>query len=90
MMIREAHLLEVLQLSKSAVSTTRILRILTTEVHKILNDIYPPIMKIFFSFREKQIQSQKFQKHETGKNKNYSMWSQNSTLLRFTIKFPCI
>ena len=56
-------------------------------MRKILYDIYPLIIKICFSFREKQLQSHKFQKKEATKNKNYSIWSQGSTLQRFTTSF---
>ena len=40
-------------------------------VHKIVNNIYPPIMKIFFSWRGKQMQPWKFQRKKAAKNKNY-------------------
>ena len=57
---------EVLQLSKTVSVHHKNMQILITEVHKILNNIYPSIMKIFFSFGEKQIQLQNFKemKHQ--------------------------
>ena len=42
---------ELLQLSKS-ISVQHNIQILITEVYKIVNVIFPPIIKRFFSFRE--------------------------------------
>ena len=78
---------EVLQFSKSIRVHRKNILISTTEVHKVLNNIYPPIMKIFITFRKRQMPSQNFQKNEAAKNKSCIIWSQNSTLLRFTNTF---
>ena len=79
---------EVLQLSKSVSVHRKNILISTTEVHKVLNNIYPIIMKIFISFRENQMPSQNLQKNEAAKKKSCTIWSQNSTLIRFANTFP--
>ena len=38
-------------------------------MQKVLNNIYPPVMKIFVSFRERQMPSQNLQKNEAAKKK---------------------
>ena len=59
MMIQETNFKSFYNLVKFVIVHHKNIQILTKEVSKIVNDIYPPIMKIFFSFKEKQIQSQK-------------------------------
>ena len=75
---------EVLQLSKSVSVHRKNILISTTEVHKVLNNIYPIIMKIFISFRENQMPSQNLQKNEAAKKKKlYDLVSkQHSNTLR--------
>ena len=88
MMIQEAHFKIFYNLVKIVSVHHKNIQILTTEVSKIVNDIYPPIMKIFFSFKEKQIQPQKFQRNKRAKYKNYLIWYRNSTLPRLATTFP--
>ena len=57
------------------------------EVRIIVSGIDPSIVKIIFCFREKQVQPQKFQRNKAGKNKYCSIWSRDSTLLRFATKY---
>ena len=38
-------------------------------MQKVLNNISPPVMKIFVSFRERQMPSQNLQKNEAAKKK---------------------
>ena len=47
----------------------------------IFNEIKLPncVMMRFFKFWKKQIQSQKFTRNETAKNKNSPLWSRNSS-----------
>ena len=59
MMIQETNFKSFYNLVKFVIVHHKNIQILTKEVSKIVNDIYRPIMKIFFSFKEKQIQSQK-------------------------------
>ena len=59
-----------LQLSKNFSVHHKDIQILTRAVYKIVNNIYPPIMKIFFSWRRKQMQPSKFQRQKAAKNKN--------------------
>ena len=74
MMIQETNFKSFYNLVKFVIVHHKNIQILTKEVSKIVNDIYRPIMKIFFSFKEKQIQSQKLYRNETAKCKNYLIW----------------
>ena len=60
----ESTFYALLQLSKSASVHYQNIQTLSTEGHKIVNEICPPIMKILFSFRKKQIQPQKLQRND--------------------------
>ena len=77
---------EFLQLVKCVSVHHKNIQILTTEVHRISNDIYPPTMKIF---KRKTNATSKISRTKA-KNKNYLIWPQNSILPHFATKFSWI
>ena len=52
---------ELLQRSRSARIHHKNIQALTTKMFKVVNNICPPIMKIFFDFRENTYNIRKFQ-----------------------------
>ena len=62
---------------------------LTTEVHKILNDIYPPIMKIFFLVLEKnKYNLRNFKKMNQQKIKTIRFGLETALYCALQLSFP--
>ena len=59
-------------------------------MQKVLNNIYPPVMKIFVSFRERQMPSQNLQKNEAAKKNKKTIRFGLKTALYYAsqIRFP--